>query len=52
MAERESAIEQYLKSSIAELGGSCLKFGPPGIRGYPVNPVAEVPDKGGEGLVG
>lgn len=34
MAERESAIEKYLVDAIAALGGLCLKFVVPGIRGY------------------
>lgn len=31
----ESAIENYLKNAIEQLGGTCLKFGVPSVRGYP-----------------
>lgn len=34
MVEREIAIEEYLESSVAKLGGIALKFTVPGIRGY------------------
>ncbi len=35
MTELEDAIEKYLISTIVKLGGLCLKFGVPGVRGYP-----------------
>lgn len=35
MSEKESAIEEYLKSSVAVLGGGCYKFEIRGSRGYP-----------------
>lgn len=31
----EKAVEQYLKSKVEQLGGMCLKFTSPGIRGVP-----------------
>jgi hypothetical protein len=34
MSERELAIEKYLITTIEVLGGLCLKFAVPGIRGY------------------
>lgn len=30
----EAQVEKYLVDAVAELGGLCLKFGVPGIRGY------------------
>jgi hypothetical protein len=35
MTERESAIEQYLESTVAKLGGVALKVIVLGKRGYP-----------------
>lgn len=34
MAGPEAQVEKYLVSTIEELGGLCLKFAVPGIRGY------------------
>jgi hypothetical protein len=34
MTERESAIEQYLESTVAKLGGVALKVTVPGQRGW------------------
>lgn len=30
----EAQVEKYLVDTIEELGGLCLKFGVPGVRGY------------------
>jgi hypothetical protein len=35
MSEIEAQVETYLISTIVKLGGMCLKFGVPGVRGYP-----------------
>ncbi len=34
MAGPEAQVEKYLVDTIEELGGLCLKFGVPGVRGY------------------
>lgn len=35
MSELEEQVETYLVRTIYKLGGLCLKFGVPGVRGYP-----------------
>ena len=35
MAVLESQVEEYLKSTVAELGGMTYKLSVPGVRGYP-----------------
>lgn len=35
MSELERQTESYLIDTIYKLGGMCLKFGVPGVRGYP-----------------
>lgn len=46
MAGPEAQVEKYLVDTLEELGGTCLKFTVPGIRGYP-DRLCKLPDGDG-----